>query len=39
MLIEKNNYLICINVTNKQKERYYYEYVPDLLDVRGSKLS
>lgn len=20
---------------NKQKEKYYYEYVPDLLDVRG----
>ncbi|KAF2229475.1 FCH-domain-containing protein [Viridothelium virens] len=27
-----NTYLIAINVTNKQKERYYYEYVPDLLD-------
>lgn len=30
----KNTYLISINVTNKQKERYYHEYVPELLDVR-----
>ena len=29
----KNTYLITINVTNKQKERYYHEYVPELLDV------
>lgn len=28
----KNSYLIAINVTNKQKEKYYQEYVPDLLD-------
>lgn len=28
----KNSYLIAINVTNKQKEKYYHEYVPDLLD-------
>ncbi|KAL8846819.1 MAG: hypothetical protein Q9221_008105 [Calogaya cf. arnoldii] len=28
----KNTYLININVTNKHKERYYHEYVPDLLD-------
>ncbi|KAG9971067.1 hypothetical protein KCU78_g23655, partial [Aureobasidium melanogenum] len=28
----KNTYLIAINVTNKQKERYYHEYIPDLLD-------
>ncbi|KAL8778644.1 MAG: hypothetical protein Q9213_007334 [Squamulea squamosa] len=28
----KNTYLISINVTNKIKERYYHEYVPDLLD-------
>jgi formin-binding protein 1 len=28
----KNSYLIAINVTNKQKERYYHEYVPELLD-------
>jgi formin-binding protein 1 len=28
----KNTYLITINVTNKQKERYYHEYVPELLD-------
>lgn len=28
----KNTYLIAINVTNKQKEKYYHEYVPDLID-------
>ncbi|KJY01397.1 actin polymerization protein Bzz1 [Zymoseptoria brevis] len=28
----KNLYLIAINVTNKQKERYYHEYVPELID-------
>ncbi|KAL8810072.1 MAG: hypothetical protein Q9200_002868 [Gallowayella weberi] len=28
----KNTYLININVTNKHKERYYHEYIPDLLD-------
>ncbi|MCJ1396286.1 hypothetical protein MMC18_009175 [Xylographa bjoerkii] len=28
----KNTYLISINVTNKQKEKYYHEYVPDLID-------
>lgn len=28
----KNTYLININVTNKQKEKYYHEYVPELLD-------
>jgi len=28
----KNSYLIAINVTNNQKEKYYHEYVPDLLD-------
>ena len=28
----KNTYLININVTNKQKEKYYHEYVPDMLD-------
>ncbi|KAH9826035.1 protein BZZ1-like [Teratosphaeria destructans] len=28
----KNTYLIAINVTNKQKERYYHEYLPELLD-------
>lgn len=32
----QNTYIICINVTNKQKERYYHEYVPDLLDVSSS---
>ena len=30
----KNTYLIAINVTNKQKERYYNDYVPEILDVR-----
>ncbi len=30
--------MISINVTNKLKERYYHEYVPDLLDV-GHPLS
>ncbi|KAF2502351.1 hypothetical protein BU16DRAFT_545742 [Lophium mytilinum] len=28
----KNTYVITINVTNKQKEMYYHEYVPELLD-------
>lgn len=28
----KNTYLISIDVTNKLKEKYYYEYVPELLD-------
>lgn len=28
----KNSYLIAINVTNKQKEKYYHEYLPDVLD-------
>ncbi|MCJ1386183.1 hypothetical protein MMC17_009309 [Xylographa soralifera] len=28
----KNTYLISINVTNKQKQKYYHEYVPDLID-------
>ncbi|KAF2865522.1 hypothetical protein BDV95DRAFT_586573 [Massariosphaeria phaeospora] len=28
----KNTYIININVTNKQKEMYYHEYVPELLD-------
>lgn len=28
----KNTYLIALRVTNKQKEKYYTEYVPDLLD-------
>ncbi|KAL8683251.1 MAG: hypothetical protein Q9186_000753 [Xanthomendoza sp. 1 TL-2023] len=28
----KNTYLINIVVTNKHKERYYHEYIPDLLD-------
>ncbi|EXJ82328.1 hypothetical protein A1O3_06141 [Capronia epimyces CBS 606.96] len=28
----KNTYLIGINVTNKLKECYYHDYVPDLLD-------
>lgn len=28
----KNSYLIAINVTNKQKEKYYHEYIPELMD-------
>jgi hypothetical protein len=28
----KNSYLIAINVTNKLKERYYHEYIPELMD-------
>jgi hypothetical protein len=32
--ILQNTYLIAINVTNRQKERYYNEYVPDLMNVR-----
>ncbi|KAL1842643.1 hypothetical protein VTJ49DRAFT_4554 [Mycothermus thermophilus] len=28
----KNTYLIAINVTNKQKERYYDEYLPEVMD-------
>ncbi|CRK20861.1 hypothetical protein BN1708_012965 [Verticillium longisporum] len=28
----KNTYLIAINVTNKQKEQYYHEYVPEVMD-------
>lgn len=28
----KNTYLIAIKVTNKQKEKYYHDYVPELLD-------
>lgn len=28
----KNTYLITLRVTNKQKEKYYQEYIPDLLD-------
>lgn len=32
----QNTYLIDINVTNKQKEKYYHEYVPELLDVSFS---
>ncbi|KAK4104096.1 FCH-domain-containing protein [Parathielavia hyrcaniae] len=28
----KNTYLISINVTNKYKEKYYYEYLPEVMD-------
>lgn len=28
----KNTYLIAIRATNRQKEMYYHEYVPDVLD-------
>ena len=30
----ENTYLIGISITNGQKEKYYHEYVPELLDVR-----
>lgn len=29
----QNLYLISINVTNKMKERFFHEYVPEVLDV------
>ncbi|DAA78552.1 TPA_exp: Uncharacterized protein A8136_4528 [Trichophyton benhamiae CBS 112371] len=39
----KNTYLIAINVTNKLKEKYYHEYVPELLndlnETRVNKLN
>ena len=35
--IIQNTYIININVTNRQKEKYYHEYVPDLLDVSGPR--
>ncbi|KAL2134281.1 hypothetical protein VTI74DRAFT_538 [Chaetomium olivicolor] len=28
----KNTYLIAINVSNKQKEKYYHEYLPEVMD-------
>jgi hypothetical protein len=28
----KNSYLIAVNVTNKQKEKYYHDYVPEVMD-------
>ncbi|KAH8158072.1 hypothetical protein CIB48_g10174 [Xylaria polymorpha] len=28
----KNTYLIAINVTNKQKEKYYHEFIPEVMD-------
>jgi len=35
MLTPKQNlYLISINVTNKLKEKFYHEYVPEVIDVR-----
>jgi formin-binding protein 1 len=33
MLTFQNTYIIAINVTNKQKELYYHQYVPELLNV------
>lgn len=30
----QNLYLIGINVTNKLKEKFYHEYVPEVVDVR-----
>jgi len=38
LTFRQSTYLIAINVTNKQKERYYHEYVPELLDVRSTFL-
>lgn len=29
----QNTYLVSINITNKLKEKFYHEYVPELLDV------
>jgi len=31
-MVLQNSYLISINVTNKQREKYYHDYVPELLD-------
>ncbi|KJZ73868.1 hypothetical protein HIM_06761 [Hirsutella minnesotensis 3608] len=28
----KNTYLIAINVTNHQKEKYYHDYIPEVMD-------
>ncbi|KAK3988294.1 hypothetical protein QBC44DRAFT_329494 [Cladorrhinum sp. PSN332] len=28
----KNSYIIAINVTSKQKEKYYHEYLPEVMD-------
>ncbi|KAI1177155.1 hypothetical protein F4777DRAFT_217145 [Nemania sp. FL0916] len=28
----KNTYLIAINVTNKQKEKYYHDFIPEVMD-------
>jgi len=28
----KNTYLVAINITNKLKEKYYHEFVPELMD-------
>ncbi|KAF7550167.1 hypothetical protein G7046_g8100 [Stylonectria norvegica] len=28
----KNTYIIAINVINKQKEKYYHEYIPEVMD-------
>ena len=33
MLTGQNLYLISINVTNKLKEKFYHEYVPEVIDV------
>ena len=32
----QNLYLISINVTNKLKEKFYHEYVPEVIDVRST---
>lgn len=36
--MSENTYLIAINVTNVQKQKYYHEYVPELLDVRRPRI-
>ncbi|TPX13271.1 uncharacterized protein E0L32_006244 [Thyridium curvatum] len=28
----KNTYIIAINITNKQKEKYYHDYIPEVMD-------
>lgn len=38
-MIAQNLYLISINVTNKLKEKFYHEYVPEVLDVRFDSLA
>lgn len=35
----QNLYLISINVTNKLKEKFFHEYVPDVLDVSPTNVT